>query len=79
MAGGATRVELGRLEITGISSTSAADERHLVFDPQTSSMGSLYRPIHFSAGPLSRLLDIMGSAQQGRMMRPCMRNFCPAL
>ena len=26
-------VELGRLEVTGISSTSAADERRLIFDP----------------------------------------------
>jgi catalase len=26
-------VELGRLEMTGISPTSAADERRLVFDP----------------------------------------------
>jgi catalase len=32
-------VELGRLEVTGISPTSAADERRLVFDPTNRTDG----------------------------------------
>jgi catalase len=39
-------VELGRLEITGISPTSAADERRLVFDPTNLTDG-----IDLSADP----------------------------
>jgi catalase len=40
-------VELGRLEITGISPTSAADERRLVFDPTNLTDG-----IELSADPI---------------------------
>ena len=40
-------VELGRLEVTGISSTSAADERRLVFDPSNLTDG-----IELSADPI---------------------------
>jgi catalase len=40
-------VELGRLEVTGISSTSAADERRLVFDPSNLTDG-----IDLSADPI---------------------------
>jgi len=32
-------VELGRLEVTGISQTSAADERRLIFDPSNRTDG----------------------------------------
>src|ERR1700682_5072323 len=39
-------VELGRLEVTGISPTGAADERRLVFDPTNLTDG-----IDLSAGP----------------------------
>ena len=41
------RVELGRLEITGISATSAADERRLIFDPTNRTDG-----IDLSADPI---------------------------
>jgi catalase len=41
------RVELGRLEVTGISPTSAADERKLVFDPTNRTDG-----IDLSADPV---------------------------
>jgi catalase len=44
-----TVVELGRLEVTGISPTSAADERRLVFDPTNLTDG-----IDLSADPLPR-------------------------
>ena len=40
-------VELGRLEVTGISPTSAADERRLVFDPTNLTDG-----IELSADPI---------------------------
>jgi catalase len=40
-------VELGRLEVTSISATSAADERRLVFDPTNLTDG-----IDLSADPL---------------------------
>jgi catalase len=40
-------VELGRLEVTGISPTSAADERRLVFDPTNLPDG-----IDLSADPI---------------------------
>jgi catalase len=40
-------VELGRLEVTGISPTSAADERRLVFDPAHRTDG-----IDLSADPI---------------------------
>jgi catalase len=40
-------VELGRLEVTGISATSAADERRLVFDPANLTDG-----IDLSADPI---------------------------
>jgi catalase len=40
-------VELGRLEVTGISATSAADERRLVFDPTNLTDG-----IDLSADPI---------------------------
>ena len=40
-------VELGRLEVTGISSTSAADERRLIFDPTNRTDG-----IDLSADPI---------------------------
>ncbi len=40
-------VELGRLEITGISPTSAADERRLIFDPSNCTDG-----IDLSADPI---------------------------
>ena len=40
-------VELGRLEITGISPTSAADERRLIFDPTNRTDG-----IDLSADPI---------------------------
>jgi catalase len=40
-------VELGRLEITGISPTSAGDERRLIFDPTTRTDG-----IDLSADPI---------------------------
>jgi catalase len=40
-------VELGRLEVTGISSTSAADERRLIFDPSNRTDG-----IDLSADPI---------------------------
>jgi catalase len=42
-----TMVELGRLEVTGISPTSAADERRLVFDPTNLTDG-----IDLSADPI---------------------------
>jgi catalase len=42
-----TRVELGRLEVTGISPTGAADERSLVFDPTNRTDG-----IDLSADPI---------------------------
>jgi catalase len=42
-------VELGRLEVTGISPTSAADERRLVFDPTNLTDG-----IDLSADPIPR-------------------------
>ena len=42
-----TMVELGRLEVTSISATSAADERRLVFDPTNLTDG-----IDLSADPL---------------------------
>jgi catalase len=38
-------VELGRLEVTSISPTSAADERALVFDPTNRTMALISRPI----------------------------------
>jgi catalase len=41
------RVELGRLEVTGISAASAADERRLVFDPANLTDG-----IDLSADPI---------------------------
>ena len=42
------RVELGRLEVTSISPTGAADERKLVFDPdQSGRTASTSRPIRF--------------------------------
>jgi catalase len=34
-----SRVELGRLEVTGVSPTSAADERRLIFDPTNRTDG----------------------------------------
>jgi catalase len=40
-------VELGRLEITGISLTSASDERRLIFDPTNRTDG-----IDLSADPI---------------------------
>jgi catalase len=40
-------VELGRLEVTGISPTSAADERRMVFDP-----GNIVDGIELSADPI---------------------------
>src|SRR5205807_3089845 len=40
-------VELGRLEVTGISPTSAADERRLIFDPTNRADG-----IDLSADPI---------------------------
>src|SRR5437660_1394987 len=40
-------VELGRLEVTGISPTSAADERRLIFDPTNTTEG-----IDLSADPI---------------------------
>ena len=40
-------VELGRLEVTGISPTGAADERRLVFDPTNLADG-----IALSADPI---------------------------
>ena len=40
-------VELGRLEITGISPTGAADERRMVFDPTNLTDG-----IDLSADPI---------------------------
>jgi catalase len=40
-------VELGRLEVTGISPTSAADERRLIFDPTNRTEG-----IDLSADPI---------------------------
>jgi len=40
-------VELGRLEVTGISPTGAADERRLVFDPTNRTDG-----IDLSADPI---------------------------
>ena len=40
-------VELGRLEVTGISATSAADERRLIFDPANRTAG-----IDLSADPI---------------------------
>ena len=40
-------VELGRLEVTGISPTSAADERRLIFDPTNRTDG-----IDLSADPI---------------------------
>jgi catalase len=40
-------VELGRLEVTGISSTSAADEQRLIFDPTNRTDG-----IDLSADPI---------------------------
>jgi catalase len=42
-----TQVELGRLEVTSISATSAADERRLVFDPTNLTDG-----IDLSADPI---------------------------
>ena len=44
-----TKVELGRLEVTSISATSAADERRLVFDPTNRTDG-----IELSADPFPR-------------------------
>ena len=41
------RVELGRLEVTGVSPTSAADERRLIFDPTNRTDG-----IELSADPI---------------------------
>ena len=41
------RVELGRLEVTGISPTGAADERRLIFDPTNRTDG-----IELSADPI---------------------------
>lgn len=41
------RVELGRLEVTGISPTGAADERRLIFDPANRTDG-----IDLSADPI---------------------------
>ena len=40
-------VELGRLEVTGISPTSAADERRLVFDPTNLTDGIDLSAIRF--------------------------------
>jgi catalase len=40
-------VELGRLEVTGISPTGADDERHIVFDPTNLTDG-----IDLSADPI---------------------------
>jgi catalase len=40
-------VELGRLEVTGISPTGPADERRTVFDPPISRTASISRPIRF--------------------------------
>jgi catalase len=40
-------VELGRLEVTSISPTSAADERRLIFDPSNRTDG-----IDLSADPI---------------------------
>ena len=40
-------VELGRLEVTSISTTSAADERRLIFDPTNRTDG-----IDLSADPI---------------------------
>ena len=40
-------VELGRLEVTGISPTGAADERRIVFDPTNLADG-----IELSADPI---------------------------
>ena len=42
-----SRVELGRLEVTGISPTGAADERRLIFDPTNRTDG-----IELSADPI---------------------------
>jgi catalase len=44
---GLPMVELGRLEVTGISATSAADERRLIFDPANRTDG-----IDLSADPI---------------------------
>jgi catalase len=41
------RVELGRLEVTGISPTGAAEERRLIFDPTNRTDG-----IELSADPI---------------------------
>ena len=47
VARGSAVVELGRLEVTGISPTSAADERRLIFDPTNRTDG-----IDLSADPI---------------------------
>jgi catalase len=44
---GRPQVELGRLEITAVSPTSAADERRLIFDPANCTDG-----IDLSADPI---------------------------
>ena len=57
-------VELGGLEITGISPTSAADERRLIFDPSNRTDGiDLVRSD--PAGPIGGVRDLVRPAQQG--------------
>jgi len=57
-------VELGRLEVMGMSTTSAANERRLIFDP-TNRTGSL--SLSDPAGSVGRLCHVLRSTQHGRV------------
>ena len=57
-------VELGRLEMTGISSTSAADERRLIFDPINTTDG-----IDLSDDPILRARSAAYSISYDRRSR----------
>ena len=63
----ALKVELGRLEVTGISPTGMADERRMVSRPHQRDRRnkSLGRPD--SSGSLGRLLHLVRPPQQGRV------------
>src|SRR5262245_47625261 len=57
-------VELGQLEVTGISPTSAADERRLIFDPTNTTDG-----IDLSADPIPRARSAAYSISYERRSR----------
>lgn len=59
-------VELGRLEITGISPTSAADERRLIFAPPTGRTASISPPIRFCWRARRRTRSLTSGAPRRR-------------